>query len=274
MGLDAVESRCPYPFKTTPEDIVKDLKGHSNHAKEVANKTIDEKVKSPAYNVAQGIDQRFSPVVDYFEVAVNRLHPNGSAEPAASTPDAKFQYQRAYYLSKELSDQLRTYSAEQINELKAHNALVKRASETAHDLSQLASTSYGTVQVKVQALSDTMLAELQKIQSTTATLPGAIQASFHDISQHLNEAISDLSAVITSPDPLQEKVQKLRDTVQECVNPLLDAARARVQAILGLVKAQADEKAATVESAANGVVQNGVASLSKGKGNGNGNGHT
>lgn len=56
-GLDVVESRYPYPFKTPTEDIFKDLKGRSDQARDIANKTIDEKVKSPAFSVAQGIDQ-------------------------------------------------------------------------------------------------------------------------------------------------------------------------------------------------------------------------
>lgn len=56
-GLDVVESRYPYPFKTPTEDIVKDLRGRSDQARDIANKTIDEKVKSPAITVAQGIDQ-------------------------------------------------------------------------------------------------------------------------------------------------------------------------------------------------------------------------
>lgn len=61
-SLDVVESRYPYPFKTPTEDIMKDIKGHSDHAYDIANKTIDEKVKSPAKNVAQGIDRVwFSP---------------------------------------------------------------------------------------------------------------------------------------------------------------------------------------------------------------------
>lgn len=56
-GLDVVESRYPYPFKTPTDEIMKDIKGHGDHAYDVANKTIDEKVKSPARNVAQGIDK-------------------------------------------------------------------------------------------------------------------------------------------------------------------------------------------------------------------------
>lgn len=56
-GLDVVESRYPYPFKTPTEDIFKDLKGRSDQAKDIANKTYDEKLKSPVLGVAQGIDQ-------------------------------------------------------------------------------------------------------------------------------------------------------------------------------------------------------------------------
>ncbi|OCH92582.1 hypothetical protein OBBRIDRAFT_824657 [Obba rivulosa] len=63
-GLDVIESRYPYPFKTPSEDIYRDIKGQSKHARDVANKTLDEKVRSPALNVAQGIDQ----------VAVQKLH--------------------------------------------------------------------------------------------------------------------------------------------------------------------------------------------------------
>jgi hypothetical protein len=60
-GLDVAESQYPYPFKTPTEDIVKDIKGRSDQARDLANKTIDEKVKTPALNVAQGIDQVGTP---------------------------------------------------------------------------------------------------------------------------------------------------------------------------------------------------------------------
>ena len=56
-GLDVVESRIPYAFHTPTEDIIKDLKANSDHAKDVASKTIDERVRTPALNIAQGIDQ-------------------------------------------------------------------------------------------------------------------------------------------------------------------------------------------------------------------------
>jgi hypothetical protein len=46
MAVDVVQSRYPYPFTAKPEEVAM-----------LASKTIDEKVKTPAYNVAQGIDQ-------------------------------------------------------------------------------------------------------------------------------------------------------------------------------------------------------------------------
>ena len=44
-AVDAVESRYPYPFKAKPEEVTA-----------FANKAIDEKVRTPALNVAEGID--------------------------------------------------------------------------------------------------------------------------------------------------------------------------------------------------------------------------
>lgn len=67
-AVDVVESRYPYPFKAKPEEVATLIQERRQSAAEyvnarradavnVANKTIDDKVKTPAYNVAQGIDQ-------------------------------------------------------------------------------------------------------------------------------------------------------------------------------------------------------------------------
>lgn len=57
MGLDAVESRYPTPFKVTAEDIKQNLRERSDSLVSTAHKTIDERVRTPAFNVAQAIDQ-------------------------------------------------------------------------------------------------------------------------------------------------------------------------------------------------------------------------
>ncbi|EMD35662.1 hypothetical protein CERSUDRAFT_116400 [Gelatoporia subvermispora B] len=240
-GLDVIESRYPYPFKTPTEDIYRDLKGQSDHAKDVANKTLDERVRSPALSVAQGIDQRMAPIVDYFEIAVQKLNGKTSATEPPSSPDSQFQYQRAFTLSKDLSDQLRTYSTEQINQLRQQSVLVERAAATAESISAAASGSVTAAQRQVHALSDTMLQELHKIQAQTATLPSTLQASFHDISTHLTSTINDLTAILTSQEPMHEKVNKVRVTVQDRVHPLLEAATSRVQVLLSTVAVRSEQ---------------------------------
>jgi hypothetical protein len=138
-GLDAVESRYPYAFTIQSEDILKALKERSGRARDVANKTIDERVRTPAYSAAQGIDQvciplsysssrnndllicvsqkRLAPVLDYL---IARL---GTEENSSET-DSKYQYQRAYALSRELKDQILDYSNTQLHQLQSNSILV------------------------------------------------------------------------------------------------------------------------------------------------------
>jgi hypothetical protein len=198
-GLDVVESRYPYPFKVQSEDIVKAFKERSGYARDAANKAIDERVRTPAYSAAQGIDQvrtplspvnpyatmicsffflllqkRLAPVVDYL---IARL---GTQEASPET-ESKYQYQRAYALSRDLKDQILDYSNTQLHQLQNSSALVyvralsthytplisscrQRATETAKSIQNVASSSVVAAQTRVSTLSDTMVSELQKIQ--------------------------------------------------------------------------------------------------------------
>lgn len=63
-AVDAVESRYPYPFKAKPEDVAAFVQEGRQSASEYvqvrldeANKTLDEKVRNPALNVAHELDQ-------------------------------------------------------------------------------------------------------------------------------------------------------------------------------------------------------------------------
>ena len=138
-GLDVVESRYPYPFTVQSGDFLKDLKERSEYARDVANKTIDQRVRTPAYSAAQGIDQvrtplspmtsrnndwlirdlqqRLAPVVDYL---IARL---GTQENSSET-ESKYQYQRAYALSRDLKDQILDYSNTQLQQLQSSSILV------------------------------------------------------------------------------------------------------------------------------------------------------
>lgn len=80
-GLDVVESRYPYPFTVQSEDILKALKERSEYARDVANKTLDERFRTPAYSAAQGIDQVRTPLSPLFprnNMLIFVMHKSGS----------------------------------------------------------------------------------------------------------------------------------------------------------------------------------------------------
>ncbi len=147
-AVDIVESRYPYPFKTPTGEIYGDIRQHTEHAYDVANKTIDSRVRSPAYGLAQGVDkvsfslclhsvakctyhmhQRFTPVVDRFEVVVNKIHgktcdTNGTLPNGVDESKDQLQYRRAYRLSMDLKDQIFVITSDQYKQLQEHNVLM------------------------------------------------------------------------------------------------------------------------------------------------------
>lgn len=61
--------------------------------------------------------------MDYFEVQVNKLHSEaGPLSP--TTADGQYQYQRAYALSRDLTENIYYYSNENFKQLQAQNTLV------------------------------------------------------------------------------------------------------------------------------------------------------
>lgn len=56
-AVDVVESRYPYPFKAKPEEVASLVRERKQSATDYANKTLDDKVLTPAYTAAQEIDQ-------------------------------------------------------------------------------------------------------------------------------------------------------------------------------------------------------------------------
>jgi hypothetical protein len=235
-GLDAVESRYPYPFKAKPDEVASYVRERRQSTVDAANQTINDKVTSPVLGVAQGIDSRFAPIVDYFEVQVNKL--NGEAGPSVPPTDSKYQYQRAYNLSRNLTGNLYVYSNEQLKQLQAQNSLVHKATETAQSITAIASSSYTNAQTRIHGLSDKMLAELQKVQATTASLPQSLQSTFPDLSA----TITDLRNIITQKDlPHNEKVNKVGQEVKDRVNPLLDVVSNRIKELLGVATAKKED---------------------------------
>jgi uncharacterized protein YoxC len=104
-----------------------------------------------------------------------------------------------------------------------------------------------------------MLAELKKVQAGTYQLPSQVQNSLKDISDGLTTSIHELSGIISSDVPFNEKAGKVKDTVQQKVQPLLNAATSRVQEILKAVSSRGQEAKETAEEKVKDKTQNGSA---------------
>lgn len=104
-----------------------------------------------------------------------------------------------------------------------------------------------------------MLTELKGIQAGAYQLPSQVQSSLKDVSDGLTTSIHDLSGILSSDAPLNEKAGKVKDTVQQKVQPLLDAATSRVQEILRAISSRGQEVKETAEDTVEEKTQNGSA---------------
>ncbi|KAF9446037.1 lipid droplet-associated perilipin protein [Macrolepiota fuliginosa MF-IS2] len=230
-AVDVVEARCPYPFKVKPEEVTEFVRERRDSAAELVNHSIDG-VKNPAVQAATNLDQRFAPIVDYLEVVIKRI--TNPDEPGPSAPDAKYQYQRALALTRDLYG----YSNDQLKHLQAHSNILHRATTIAHSITDQGTPKMANAQDRVHQLSDTMLAELQKLQESTAAfssslqstatstvqsrIPPHVQSAFADLSHTLSTTISDFRSTITAKDTtLQEKVGRIIAEVRERIVPVL-----------------------------------------------------
>ncbi|KAK7022839.1 hypothetical protein VNI00_016920 [Paramarasmius palmivorus] len=247
-AVDMVESRYPYPFKATPEEVYNSIHEIQQQYADYATRTYDERVRNPALHVAQGIDKSFAPIVNVFEEAVSKLNSNPNTPSSESGREAKYQYQRAYDLSKILRNELQVYSNEQFKELQNHSALVHRATETAHSIVSAANASAAQAQARVQALSDTMITQIHSLQSQLHEISGSLQSSaaaaYHNSSQRipelqktLRELSSELHEIIVAKDvSLQEKAVRARSEVTERVSPLLETMKQNILELLEKAK--------------------------------------
>jgi len=248
-AVDVVESRYPYPFKAKPEEVA----AFARRRQENMNKAIDEKVRTPALNVAQDIDGRFSPVVDYIEVVVCRL--NGSNSPTPS--DGKYQYQRALALSKTLGDSLYVFSNDQLKHIQAQSVMVQKASDTAQSIRAATSSTLASAHSRVASLSDNMLAELVKLQKSAASFKDSLQSSasqiqsqmpqihqsYTDLSAALSSAVSEFGSIITNQElPLQERLGRVGTEVCERIQPLLESMKNGVSKVLARSEPQVDSR--------------------------------
>lgn len=90
-----------------------------------AYSAFDARVRTPAYGFAHSADKSLSPIIDKFELAVNKFSPQSSTPSSGSTTtEDQSQIGRAYRLSVQARDQIVHLSSEQIREVQTHNVLV------------------------------------------------------------------------------------------------------------------------------------------------------
>lgn len=94
-----------------------------------------------------------------------------------------------------------------------------------------------------------------------------MQASLQDLSSRLSSAITELSALLTSQEPIPERFSKVRATIEEHVHPLLEAATSRVQGMLSILSRQNGTTEVRVQQSV--TATDGTMYVP----NGNGNGH-
>lgn len=242
-GLDAVESRYPYPFQAKPEEV-------ANYVRGTAGKTF-ENVKSPVVDVAEGIDKKFAPVVDYFErIAGNMSNESGGSSLSSPSSDSQYQYQRAINLSKHLKDNFYVYSSEHLKQAQLQHVMVQRATDTANSISALTSSGINNAQTAFHSVAENLLSEMQKIHQSIAQLPQTLQATYPDISK----TVVDLRDTITNSSlPVPEKINRVGREVKERVSPLLEKLTQRISEIISVLGSKAEEAKNTAEANGNNV---------------------
>lgn len=160
-------------------------------------------------------------------------------------------------------------------EFALHNR--QKATETSHSISVLASSSITNAQTRIHALSDNMLAELQKLQasstalaaslqnSATSTLhnsttqlqtqiPPQVQEIYKEFSQRLTTTITDLRTIVSAKDlPLPEKVGRVGAEVREQVTPLLENLKATVSELIARGRAAVPGSPSSPPPTVNGI---------------------
>ncbi len=108
-----------------------------------------------------------------------------------------------------------------------------------------------TAQTRIHTLSDSMLVELQKLQTSSTEFSASLQNTLHSSAAHIQSQIpqiqqsyadltaaisatvGELSAIITTKDlPVQDKVTRVSKEVQDRVQPLLESVKKGVSEVL------------------------------------------
>jgi len=238
MAVDAVESRYPYPFKAQPEEVAalarqgqENTTAYVHERVNTVNKAIDEKVRTPALNVAHDIDQVSllvlspSPRRTHFpnSVLLQLLITSKSPFPASIIPNqlllpllmpntniSALLYSRRHLAITSMFTQTNNWNTSRLNlsscrfllffsqNLNGWNSYYRqKASETAHSITAGASSSLASAQSRVTSLSDSMLVELDKLQKSATSLTASLQATLHNSASQIQSQIPQIQQSYT-----------------------------------------------------------------------------
>jgi len=200
--LDIAQERWPYPFESKPEQVWNDVRS-----------VADTRVVQPAYGVAKSVDQSLTPLVDSFSFVVKKIDADADAK-ARATDD--YQLQRAYALLLVLKDDiLRTANDDQ-------NAVVKNIHATLTRLTNQSSALLAAVRsrsedaaTRANVLAHAVLAELDKLSPLVSALTSNTSTTLKDTS-------TNLRAILSSDDPLGQKIPKVGAAVQGGVREVVE----------------------------------------------------
>ncbi|KAH7345145.1 hypothetical protein B0J17DRAFT_638565 [Rhizoctonia solani] len=256
-GLDVLESRWPYPFHVTTEEVVGTLRQGPDAAYDLAatyanaaTKVYEDRVKTPAYVLVSKVDSTLlAPIVDRFEVVVNKFHkdvPSSPSSASSSSSDSEGaserQYARAYRLSLDLKDQIIVISSEQLKQLQQNNIYIQRATESLYNLTNgITNLSHGSSS-RAHHLAQSVLAELESIQHMVQSRKEALPGQYATLKEAVGATLSEVRGIVHEADvPVGEKAVKVRDVVIARVQPVLHQVVEEGKKLIGRAKVQGEE---------------------------------
>ncbi|KAB5594294.1 hypothetical protein CTheo_2224 [Ceratobasidium theobromae] len=268
MGLDALESRWPYPFQASTEEVIDTLKqgpdaayGIATAYANAASKAYEDRVKTPAYELT------LTPIVDRFEIVVNKFHKEALSSSASSCSSsssdsegaAERQYVRAYRLSLDLKDQILLVSSEQLKQIQQNNVYIQRATESLHNLTNsISSLSHGS-STRAHQLSQSVLAELESIQQLVHSRKEALPGQYASLKEAVGATLTEVRGIVHETNvPVGEKAVKVRDAVIGRVQPVLQQVIEEGKKLIGRAMVKGEEATEQTKEGVQDVKENGV----------------
>ncbi|KAF8680356.1 lipid droplet-associated perilipin protein [Rhizoctonia solani] len=257
-GLDALESRWPYPFQATTEEVIGTLRQGPDAAYDLAasyasaaTKIYEDRVKTPAYVLVSKADSALlTPIVDRFEFVVNKFHKDIPSSPSSASSSSSLdsegsserQYARAYRLSLDLKDQILVISGDQLKQLQQNNIYIQRATESLYNLTNSITGLSHESGARAHQFSQSVLGELESIQHLVVSRKEALPGQYSALKEAIGATLAQVRGIVHETDvPVTEKAVKVRDVVVARVQPVLQQVIEEGKKLIGRAKVKGEE---------------------------------